>query len=140
MKSAAISAVLKHPEGALTSVTNGRHDWQSDIPESLGSHDQAPDPHDLYDSSLAACTVLTIHLYLKRKDWRVDSISCTVHRVSEEKDSQGKVFYRLRREIGLAGELDDTQRARLLEIANKCPIHRLMEGRTEVESFLSARQ
>jgi putative redox protein len=118
-------------------LTNGRHRWVADVPKTLGSEDTAPDPHDLLDSALAACTVLTLELYLKRKpDWKVDRIQCRVERLSETRADDGKVDYQLRRVVKVEGDLTADQEGRLIEIANKCPIHRLLEGRTHIETAL----
>lgn len=130
------TACIHRAQGALTTITNGRHAWTSDVPKTHGSHDAAPDPHDLYDSALAACTVLTLELYLRRKSWDVQSMSCSVDRISEQKDAQGKIVYRLTRRISVTGGLSAEEKARLIEIANKCPIHKLMEGRTEIDTIL----
>lgn len=138
MKEARIQAFLHRDTGLITSLTNGRHTWTSDVPKELGSHDAAPDPHDLLDSALAACTVLTLELYLRRKpDWDVQRIDCQVDRVSESKEEDGRIHYRLLRTVSVIGALTDEQRGRLIEIANKCPIHRLMEGQIHVETQLS---
>ena len=118
-------------------LTNGRHRWVADVPKTLGSEDTAPDPHDLLDSALAACTVLTLELYLKRKpDWKVDRIQCRVERLSETRADDGKVDYQLRRVVKVEGDLTADQEGRLIEIANKCTIHRLLEGRTHIETAL----
>lgn len=133
---ATITARIHRSEGALTTITDGRHAWTSDIQKTLGSNDAAPDPHDLYDSALAACTVLTLELYLRRKDWKVETISCSVDRVSEEKGADGKMVYTLKRRVSVTGDISPEDQDRLIEIANKCPIHRLMEGNTIVETVL----
>lgn len=100
--------------------------------------DAAPDPHDLLDSALAACTVLTLELYARRKgDWVNSRFSCTVERVSEKREEDGQVHYRLRREVSADGPLTDDQKNKLVEIANKCPIHRLMAGKIEVDTAIS---
>lgn len=137
MNEARIQAFLHRDTGLITSLTNGRHTWSSDVPRSSGSNDAAPDPHDLLDSALAACTVLTLELYLRRKpDWVVQRIDCVVDRVSEQKTDDGRMHYRLRRTVSVQGSLTEEQRGRLLEIANRCPIHRLMEGQIRVETML----
>lgn len=135
--SAQTVARIHRNSGALTTITNGRHAWVSDVPKTLGSHDAAPDPHDLLDSALAACTVLTLELYLRRKDWRVDSLSCRVDRISEEKGADGKIVYTLKRTLSVEGHLSAEEQGRLIEIANKCPIHRLMEGQIHVHTELA---
>jgi putative redox protein len=135
--SATIEATLNRVNGLSTMLTNGRHRWVADVPKTLGSDDTAPDPHDLLDSALAACTVLTLELYLKRKpDWQVDRIQCRVVRMSETRGEDGKLDYQLKRLVKVEGGLTPEQEGRLIEIANKCPIHRLLEGRTHIETAL----
>lgn len=134
-----ITANLHRATGAITTLSNGRHAWTSDVPKTHGSLDAAPDPHDLLDSALAACTVLTLELYARRKgDWANSRFSCTVERVSETRGEDGQVHYRLRREVSADGPLTEDQKIKLLEIANKCPIHRLMAGQIEVDTAISA--
>jgi putative redox protein len=125
-----IEARLHRAHGALTTLTNGRHSWSSDVDKTLGSSDAAPDPHDLLDSALAACTVLTLELYARRKQlavtgWRVE----VAH--TETKGADGRVHYSLRRRIHVEGQLTDEERQRVLDIANKCPIHRILTGAIE---------
>ncbi len=118
-------------------LTNGRHRWVADAPKTLGSENTAPDPHDLLDSALAAYTVLTPELYLKRKpDWKVDHIQCRVKRLGETRADDGNMGYQLRRVVKVEGDPTADQEGRLIEIANKCPIHRLLEGRTHIETAL----
>ena len=131
-----IEARLHRAHGALTTLTNGRHAWSSDVDKTLGSSDAAPDPHDLLDSALAACTVLTLELYARRKqlavtDWRVE-VSHT-----ETKADDGRIHYRLQRRIHIEGALSPEDRQRLLEIANRCPIHRILTGVIEDHSELA---
>jgi putative redox protein len=88
------------------------------------TNDTAPDPHDLLDSALAAFTVLTLELYLKRKpDWQVDRIQFRVERISDTRAEDGQVDYRFKRIVKVGGALSPEQEGRLIEIANKCPIH-----------------
>lgn len=132
-----IEARLNRADGALTTLTNGRHAWLSDVPRALGSDDLAPDPHDLLDSALAACTALTLELYVRRKGWPVTSIRVAIEH-DETRGDDGRVRYALRRRVTLAGAIDDAQRARLLEIADKCPIHRVLTGELRIETALAA--
>lgn len=128
---------MNRVNGLATILTNGRHRWVADVPKTLGSNDTAPDPHDLLDSALAACTVLTLELYLKRKlDWQVDRIQCRVERISGTRAENGQVDYRFKRIVKVGGALSPEQEGRLIEIANKCPIHRLLGGRTHIETAL----
>jgi putative redox protein len=131
-----IEASLCRSRGALTTLSNGRHVWNADVDKTLGSNDVAPDPHDLLDSALAACTALTMELYLRRQGWPVTSLQIKIDHV-ETRGSDGRAHYQLQREITVTGDLTDEQRARLLEIAGKCPIHRVLEGQVSISTRLS---
>lgn len=131
-----IEAKLFRAHGALTTLSNGRHAWHSDIDNVPDATDLAPDPHDLLDSALAACTELTLELYIRRKQMPVTGLRIKVDHV-EEKDQQGIVDYKLQRHIAIDGDISADERQRLLEIANKCPIHRLLTGEIEIESELA---
>ena len=128
-----IHATLHRAHGALTTLSNGRHAWLSDVNQTMGSRDQAPDPHDLLDSALAACTVLTLELYIRRRQLAVTDLQVRVEHV-ESRDEQGRVRYQLARHLSIEGDLSDAERAKLLEIAGKCPIHRILEGDIEVQT------
>jgi putative redox protein len=131
-----IEATLHRANGALTTLSNGRHAWLSDVNKTLGSSDQAPDPHDLLDSALAACTALTLELYIRRRQMPVTDVKVRIER-QESRDDQGRVHYRLERFVDIAGEVGEADRAKLLEIAGKCPIHRILEGDIEVHTELT---
>ena len=130
-----IEAKLHRANGALTTLSNGRHVWNSDVDKTLGSDDRAPDPHDLLDSALAACTTLTLELYIRRRQMPVTDLRVTVDHV-ESKNAQGQVRYEMQRRIYIEGDVAEADRQRLLEIANKCPIHQLLSGEIGVESEL----
>ena len=70
-----IDAKLHRAHGALTTLSNGWHVWNADVDKTLGSDDQAPDPHDLLDSVLAACTALTLELYIRRRQMPVSGVA-----------------------------------------------------------------
>lgn len=131
-----IEARLHRAHGALTTLSNGRHVWNADVDKTLGSSDLAPDPHDLLDSALAACTSLTLELYIRRRQMAVTGLQVSVDHV-EDKNEQGQVRYQMVRRIFIEGEVSDAERQKLLEIANKCPIHRLLSGEIRIESALA---
>ncbi|MDR7305807.1 OsmC family protein [Rhodoferax saidenbachensis] len=131
-----IEAKLHRANGALTTLSNGRHVWNADVDKALGSDDRAPDPHDLLDSALAACTTLTLELYIRRRQMPVTDVRVTVDRV-EEKNDQGGVRYQMQRRIFIEGDIAEEDRQRLLEIANKCPIHKLLSGEIHIDSELA---
>ena len=92
----------------------------------------AATPHDLYDASLAACKALTVMLYAQRKNMPVEDIEVLVDRDDSE---ERKGIYRLKTSLRVTGTLDETQRAELLRVAAKCPIHKLMtEATIEIET------
>lgn len=128
-----IEARLHRANGALTTLSNGRHVWNADVDKMLGSDDRAPDPHDLLDSALAACTTLTLELYIRRRQMPVTGLRVTVER-QEDKNAEGQVRYQLQRRIFVEGEVPEADRQRLLEIANKCPIHKLLSGEIVIAS------
>lgn len=131
-----IEARLQRSSGALTTLSNGRHVWNSDVGKALGSGDLAPDPHDLLDSALAACTALTLELYLRRQGWPATEVRVGIQHV-ESRAEGGKTRYELKRSIVVTGDLTEDQRSRLLEIANRCPVHRILEGEISISSELS---
>ncbi len=130
-----IEAHVHRPNGALTTLSDGRKSWIADLEEEAGGNETAPDPHNLLDSALAACTALTLEVYLRRKGWPVTDVHVTIEH-EETKADDGKVHYLLRRNIRIEGELPPEDRQRLLDIANKCPLHRILTGRIEIESSL----
>jgi putative redox protein len=130
-----ITAKLHRADGALTTLGNGRHTWQADVDQAAGSNDAAPGPHDLLDSALAACTALTLELYLRRQDWPVSALQVTIAH-TESRGEGGRVVYQLQRDITVTGDLSEAQRARLLEVAGRCPIHRVLEGQVSISTRL----
>jgi uncharacterized OsmC-like protein/fermentation-respiration switch protein FrsA (DUF1100 family) len=104
----------------------------ADEPVEAGGFGSGPDPYQLVSAGLAACTAMTIRLYSDRKQWPLENVSVRADHVKRGSDLD--VFTR---EISIAGELDDSQKARLLEIANKCPVHRTLERGSAVETHLS---
>jgi len=108
----------------------GRHVLLADTSLENGGDDLGPDPHELLDAALASCTALTFTLYARRKGMKPASIEVEI----DHDESDG--VYRMRREVRLAGELSAEERTRLLEIANRCPVHRTLSGRFEITSRL----
>ena len=110
-------------------LTVGSHVLVTDVDAALGGDDLGPSPHDLFDAALAACTALTVKMYAARKAGPLDDVQVAVERDSS-REAAG--HYKLTRTVHFVGALDEEQRTRLLEIANKCPIHKLMHGEIEV--------
>jgi len=109
------------------------HEIVVDASPSGGGTDAGPEPHDLYDAALAACKALTVLLYARRRGIPVEEIEVAVERDASQ-ERQG--LYRLDSTLRVGGALDDAQRAELLRVAGKCPVHRLM---TEVKTEIATR-
>lgn len=112
-------------------IEAGQARWRADLASSIGGAGADPTPHELLDSALAACTLLTLQLYARRKQYPLAAAEVHVHR-----DESADV-YRLERKVSLHGELDEAQRADLLRVANACPIHKALGKRFEVATTLS---
>lgn len=122
-------------------ITDGRHVIIGDEPASAGGDDQGFDPYSLLLGSLGACTVMTLQLYAKHKKWDLREV--TVH-LSHDKiyaedcstceTKEGKID-RIQRRILLHGNLDDSQKERLREIAKRCPVHRTLTSEITIEDL-----
>lgn len=116
-------------------VSVRQHSFAIDEPVSNGGEDLGLTPHDVYDTALGACKAMTVLWYAQRKQIPVDDIQVTVDRDDSE-ERQG--IYRLRVTLNLTGALTDAQRAELLNVANKCPVHKLMtQATTEIHTELA---
>ena len=105
-------------------ITVGQHVLIADEPISVGGTDAGPAPFDFLMASLGACTSMTLRMYAERKGLALARVSVAL---SHEKiEFEGKPRDRINRTITLEGDLSDEQRQRLLEIANKCPLHRAL--------------
>lgn len=121
------------------------HAMIADEPASVGGEGAGPSPYDLLGAALAACTSMTLQMYLARKKWPAEEIDVSVRhdRVHAEdcadcSTKDGKVD-RFHRVLRVSGSLDEAQRARLHEIADKCPVHRTLESRVRIETVTAGR-
>lgn len=126
----------------LCRVQAGSHVLIADEPGDYGGDDLGPDPYRFLAVSLGSCTVMTLNMYARRKGLKVERVHCEVTHdrihaddCNECEDSSDKVD-RLTRTITIEGELDSSQRERMLEIADRCPVHRTLENRIRIESHL----
>lgn len=116
-------------------VQVGRFSFAIDEPVANGGEDEGITPHDVYDSALGACKAMTVLWYAQRKAMPLEDISATVDRDDSE---ERRGTYRLRVTLKLGGPLTDAQRQELLNVAEKCPVHKLMTvATTEVHTELA---
>ena len=129
------------PQGFLQDVNAGpSHHTLADEPLAYGGTNQGMTPYGFLSSGLGACTSMTIRMYARRKGWPLAHVSVDVsHDKVHAQDAETSKEVRIdnfRREIRLEGDLDADQRQRLLEIADKCPVHRTLEKGARVETIL----
>jgi putative redox protein len=124
-------------------IVAGPHRLRADEPAALGGEDSGPSPYDLLLAALGACTSMTLRLYAAQKRWPLERVTVRlrhdkVHAAdcAECETREGRID-RIEREIALEGALDETQRARLLEIANRCPVHRTLRSEVWIPTRLA---
>lgn len=116
-------------------VIAGQHHLIADEPASMGGADAGPAPFDYIMSGLGACTSMTLRMYAERKELPLTKISVELSHDKVEID--GMQRDRITRHITLEGALSPEQRQRLLEIANKCPVHRALAQSFTLDCTLS---
>lgn len=133
-------------EALTTQIKAGNHSLTADEPEELGGNDFGPTPYELLSSGLAACTSMTLQLYARKKKWDLENVETHVSYEKkhmedcehcEKESSRIDVFFR---EISLEGDLDEKQQTRLLEIANKCPVHRTLKSDIQINTHLKKQE
>ncbi|TAL73334.1 MAG: OsmC family peroxiredoxin [Rhodanobacter sp.] len=108
--------------------------WHADEPVAEGGGNTGPAPHRLLLSALGACTAITLQMYAARKGWALRHVEVELAFNPEGTPKEGNDITRV---ITLEGDLDAEQRDRLLQIANKCPIHRVLTGEVRIASSLA---
>ncbi len=126
--------------GFLQDVQSGPHHVLADEPAKYGGTNKGLTPYGLVSAGLGACTSMTIRMYARRKGWPLEGVSVDITHAKEHAadaaDPGAKVDH-FERLIRLTGELSDEQRARLLEIADKCPVHRTLERSSTIGTKLA---
>jgi uncharacterized OsmC-like protein len=138
-----MAEVIVSSDGFLKQqITAGRHHLVADEPREVGGTDSGPDPYALLLAALGACTAMTLQLYARKKEWPLEKVEVSLRHsrnyaedCKDCKPKEGKIE-RIERFISLTGRLTDEQRARLLEIAQKCPVHKTLTSGVAIEDYL----
>ena len=119
-------------------ITAGKHRFVADEPASAGGGDTGPDPYDYLLASLGVCTSMTVGLYARRKQLPLENITVSLWHSRiyaedcEECETKEGMLDRIDVEIELTGSLSEAQRAKLMEIAAKCPVHRTLTSEINI--------
>jgi uncharacterized OsmC-like protein len=126
--------------GFAQEIVVGPHRLTADEPIEFGGKDTGPGPYDLLLAALGSCTSMTISLYARTRKWPLESVTVNlrhskIHAADcrECETKEGKID-RIDREVHLVGNLDAEQQKRLLEIADKCPVHRTLESEIDIQT------
>ena len=134
--------VQGNADGFAQQIAIGRHRMAGDEPLSAGGTDTGADPYGLLLAALGSCTSMTIALYARRKQWPLQAVTVRLRHsrihaadcaACETKEG---MLDHIAREIELLGPLDEEQRARLLAIADRCPVHRTLTSEVRIETRL----
>lgn len=130
--------------GFATQIQAGPHSLRADEPESVGGTETGPNPYDLLLASLGACKSMTLRMYADHKQWPLEATrirlrhSRTHAHDCEHCETEGGRIDRIAVEVGVEGDLDDAQRQRLLEISERCPVHRTLKSEIDIRSRAEA--
>jgi putative redox protein len=137
-----VIASLDSEDGFTTQMKVGNHIMVADEPTSYGGNDYGPSPYEMVSAGLSACTAMTIQMYAKRKGWLInnDEVHTSYGKTHAEDcqhcDENSAKIDTFNREIKLDSNLDEKQIKRILQIADKCPVHKTLHSETQVHTKL----
>jgi len=133
------AVVVSSESGLAQEIISGKHRWRADEPAPFGT-DTGPSPYDLLLAGLGACTSMTLRLYAQRKGMDLQRITIRLRhsRIHAEDcancETKEGLLDRIDREIELSGNLDEVQKLQLLDIANRCPVHRTLNSEISIKT------
>jgi putative redox protein len=137
-------SVSSGPVNYAQSISVGPHNFQSDEPADVGGKDLGPNAQELLMASLGACATITVQMYAERHQFPLKGVRATLSHtrlLAENVGNSGAAIGmvdQLEMEVSFTGDLSDEQRNRLFEIANRCPIHRMLTSGVKIQSRLGA--
>lgn len=132
--------IVRTGEGYTSDIKVRKHHLVADEPEEVGGNDFGPGPYEYLLASLGACTGMTLRMYANRKNWDLQEVRVHLShnkvyiQDSESSENQGAKLDKIEKVIELEGNLDDTQRKRLIEMADRCPVHRTLHSEVMIET------
>jgi putative redox protein len=133
--------IVSSESGLAQQIVSRTHHWRADEPAPIGA-DTGPSPYELLLAGLGACTSMTLRLYAQRKGIDLQRIVVRLQHFKvhaddcRECETKDGFLDRIEREIQLSGNLDDAQRRRLLEIAERCPVHRTLQSEINIRTSI----
>ena len=135
-----VLAHLNVEDNFTTQIYTDSHHLVADEPESFGGNNLGPSPYEYLNAALGSCTALTIKMYAARKKWALEEVYVYLtyakkhaEEIGLEIEQTGKIDV-IEKKIKFKGELDDDQRKRLLEIASKCPVHKTLQNKVQIQT------
>jgi putative redox protein len=124
----------------VQNVSVGAHAFQADEPSENGGNDAGPGPFELLLAALGACASTTVQMYADRKQWPVEAVHVRLSYAkvpaADPPDAETEMVDGIEMEISCSGDLSQDQLHRLLEIAGKCPVHRMLTSRLQIQTRL----
>lgn len=138
------TVTAKLTTGTVVHISNGRHEWTGDEPIAAGGSDTGPDPYELLLGALAACTCATISLYCQHKGLTLESIAASYEFARVHADDcadcdepKKGMIDQITSKVHIEGDFDETQRKRLAQIVQRCPVHKTLANGVEFEDHAS---
>jgi uncharacterized OsmC-like protein/alpha/beta superfamily hydrolase len=135
-----VVAHLNLEDNFTTQIFTPNHHLTADEPSSAGGEDIGPSPYELLNAALGACTVMTVKLYAERKKWPLKEVFVYLTYAKKHKDelpvetdAMGKIDH-VTKKIKLIGDLDNSQREKLIQIASKCPVHKTLQSEVFIDT------
>jgi len=128
------------PSQYLENISVGPHALVADEPADFGGADAGPNPYELLLAALGTCTSITVRMYAQRRQWPLQDVRVKLSHGKVHADdcagcaTENRTIDRIEMEISLLGDLSEEQRLRLLEVANRCPVHRTLTSTIEISA------